>query len=98
MTGALVGGARAIRETGFEPVPIIATCRLLSEHMLREFPAGLPAAHACRNVLVVAGDPGPPRGPYPDAVSLISSGLLEQYGVRRVSVAGHPGTRGCTAQ
>jgi methylenetetrahydrofolate reductase (NADPH) len=41
-------------------------------------------------VLIVAGDPPEPLGPYPDASSVIGSGLLEEHGVRRVSVAGHP--------
>jgi methylenetetrahydrofolate reductase (NADPH) len=90
-TATRVGGARAIRESGFEPVPIISARGLRSEEMLREFLAGLRAAGASRSVLVVGGDPDPPRGPYPDAMSVISSGLLEEYGVRRVSVAGHPG-------
>jgi methylenetetrahydrofolate reductase (NADPH) len=85
-----VGAARAIRQAGFEPVPIIPARRLESESMLREYLAGLRAAGASGSVLVVAGDPEQPRGPYPDAISVISSGALEEYGVRSVSVAGHP--------
>jgi methylenetetrahydrofolate reductase (NADPH) len=86
-----VGAARAIRRSGFVPVPIISARRLESERMLRDFLAGLQAADASGSVLVVAGDPAQPRGPYPDAASVIGSGALEEYGVRRVSVAGHPG-------
>lgn len=83
--------ARAVRRAGFVPVPIIAARRLLSETMLRDYLAALRAADASGDVLVVAGDPAQPRGPYPDAASVIGSGLLEAHGVRRVSVAGHPG-------
>ena len=83
--------ARAIRRAGFFPVPIIAARRLLSEEMLRQYLAELRAVGACGSVLVVAGDPDPPRGPYADAASVIGSGLLEYHGVREVSVAGHPG-------
>jgi methylenetetrahydrofolate reductase (NADPH) len=90
-TSTRVGAARAIRQYGFVPVPIIAARRLVSAGMLREYLAGLQAAGASRSVLIVAGDPAQPRGPYPDAASVIGSGLLEEYGVQEVSVAGHPG-------
>jgi methylenetetrahydrofolate reductase (NADPH) len=85
-----VGAARAIRRSGFEPVPVLSARRLRSEAMLREYLDGLRAADASRSVLVVAGDPAQPLGPYADAISVISSGALEEYGVRQVSVAGHP--------
>ncbi len=86
-----VSTARAVRQSGFVPVPVIAARRLRSEAMLREYLAGLRASGASGSVLVVAGDPEQPGGPYPDAVSVIGSGVLEEYGVREVSVAGHPG-------
>ena len=82
--------ARAVRALGFAPVPVIAARRLLSPVMLREYLAGLRAAGAAPAALVVGGDPEQPRGPYPDAGSVIDSGFLEEYGVRQVSVAGHP--------
>ena len=60
--------ARAVKRSGFIPVPIIAARRLRSEKMLREYLSGLQTADASDCVLVVAGDPAQPRGPYPDAV------------------------------
>jgi methylenetetrahydrofolate reductase (NADPH) len=86
-----VSAARAIRDAGFTPVPVIAARRLRSEGMLRAYLSALQAADASESVQVVAGDPATPRGPYPDAVSVIGSGLLEGHGVRQVSMAGHPG-------
>jgi len=86
-----VSTARAVRQSGFVPVPVIAARRLRSEAMLREYLAWLLASGASGSVLVVAGDPAQPRGPYPDAISVIGSGVLEEYGVREASVAGHPG-------
>jgi methylenetetrahydrofolate reductase (NADH) len=83
--------AGAIKEAGFAPVPIIAARRLRSQNMLREYLAALQAADASESVLVVAGDPVQPQGPYPDAASVIGSGLLEEHGVRQAGVAGHPG-------
>jgi methylenetetrahydrofolate reductase (NADPH) len=86
-----VSTAQAIKEAGFTPVPIIAARRLRSQQMLREYLAALRAVSASESVLVVAGDPAQPQGPYPDAASVIGSGLLEEHGVRQASVAGHPG-------
>ena len=86
-----LGAARAVKRSGLVPVPIIAARRLRSEKMLREYLSGLRASDASDCVLVVAGDPGRPRGPYPDTASVIGSGLLEDHGVREASVAGHPG-------
>jgi methylenetetrahydrofolate reductase (NADPH) len=86
-----LAAAHAVKRSGFVPVPIIAARRLRSEEMLREYLSGLQTADASDCVLVVAGDPAQPRGPYPDAASVIGSGLLEDHGVREASVAGHPG-------
>jgi len=83
--------AGAIKEAGFAPVPIIAARRLRSQRMFREYLATLQEAGASESVPVVAGDPAPPQGPYPDAATVIGLGLLEQHGVRQASVAGHPG-------
>lgn len=81
---------RAVRQSGFLPVPIIAARRLQSERMLSEYLVLLRAEGASGSVLIVGGDPAQPLGPYPDAGSVIASGLLEDHGVRQVGVAGHP--------
>ena len=86
-----VSAARAIKEAGFMPEPIIAARRLRSAEMLRDYLAALRAADVGESVLVVAGDPAQPQGPYPDAATVIGSGLLEAHGVRQASIAGHPG-------
>jgi methylenetetrahydrofolate reductase (NADPH) len=82
---------RAVQALGFVPVLTIAARRLVSEEMLREFLGEARAAGAAARALVVGGDPPRPRGPYADAGSVIDSGLLEEHGVRQVSIAGHPG-------
>lgn len=82
---------RAVRRFGYVPVPIIPARRLRSEEMLRHYLAALRVAGASGTVLVVGGDPAQPRGPYPDTATVIGSGVLEGYGIRRISVAGHPG-------
>ncbi|MEU8819198.1 methylenetetrahydrofolate reductase [Actinoplanes sp. NPDC048796] len=82
--------ATAVRAAGFVPVPHLSARRLASRQTLEEFLAALQAAGVSDEVFVVGGDPADPHGPYPDSLSIIESGLLERYGVRRVSIAGHP--------
>jgi methylenetetrahydrofolate reductase (NADPH) len=81
---------RAVRQSGFVPVPHIPARRLRSEAMLAEFLAALRAAGATDSVLVVGGDPPTPHGPFADALALIRSGLLGAYDVRHVGVSGYP--------
>ena len=85
-----VAAARAVKESGFVPVPHISARRLESPAQLEEFLGRLHEVGATEHVFAVGGDPADPAGPYPDALSLIQSGLLEQYGVREVSIAGYP--------
>jgi methylenetetrahydrofolate reductase (NADPH) len=85
-----VAAARAVKRSGFIPVPHIAARRLVSAAMLEDFLAALQADGTGENVLVVGGDPASPHGPYPDSLAVIRSGLLRRYGVRHVSVGGYP--------
>ncbi|NKB54738.1 MAG: hypothetical protein GKS00_00210 [Alphaproteobacteria bacterium] len=42
------------------------------------------------DILVIAGDLSNPLGPYRDSMALLESGLLAQYGISRIGIAGHP--------
>jgi methylenetetrahydrofolate reductase (NADPH) len=85
-----VTAAAAVKRLGFTPVPHISARRLTSQAMLEEFLAALSEAGTVENVLSITGDPAVPMGPYEDALALIDSGLLQQGGVRHISVGGHP--------
>lgn len=82
--------ARAVRRSGFVPVPHVSARRLRSQAMLEEFLGALAAEGAAENLFVVGGDPATPLGPYQDALAVIGSGLLQKYGVRHVGVSGYP--------
>ena len=88
--GLRVEAARVVAELGFVPVPHISARRLRSESQLREFLDGLSAVGATEQVFVVGGDPSSPHGPYADALAVVRSGLLAEYGVREVGIAGYP--------
>jgi methylenetetrahydrofolate reductase (NADPH) len=85
-----LSAARAIRESGFVPVPHISARRLRSQAMLEEFLAALAAEAASENVFVVGGDPVEPLGPYEDALAVMQTGLLQAHGTRHISVSGYP--------
>jgi methylenetetrahydrofolate reductase (NADPH) len=85
-----VTAARAVLEEGLVPVPHISARRIKSQEMLEEFLAALQAQGASENVFSVGGDPHTPEGPYEGALDVIKTGLLPQYGVKHVSIAGYP--------
>lgn len=85
-----VAAAKAVKDLGFTPVPHISARRLGSQKGLEEFLARLQEVGATEHVFSVGGDPAEPEGPYPDSLSVIRTGLLQDYGVREVSIAGYP--------
>jgi methylenetetrahydrofolate reductase (NADPH) len=82
--------ARAVQRLGFVPVPHISARRLPSRQELEQYLDGLRADGTGEEVFVIGGDPSSPHGPYPDALSIIRSGLLQKYGVRHVGISGYP--------
>ncbi|HEY7260292.1 MAG TPA: methylenetetrahydrofolate reductase [Trebonia sp.] len=81
---------KAAKRFGYVPVPHISARRLRSQAQLEEYLSALAAEDACQNVLVIAGDPTEPLGPFDDALAVINSGLLQQYGARNIGVGGYP--------
>nr|WP_179389167.1 methylenetetrahydrofolate reductase [Psychromicrobium silvestre] len=85
-----VDAAKVVRALGFVPVPHISARRLASRAQLEEFLSRLQAVGATEHVFVVGGDPATPEGPYQDSYGVIRTGLLRDYGVKEVSIAGYP--------
>lgn len=75
---------------GLLPVPHLAARRIPSETSLRNYLAQLREQADIQRVFVIAGDPPRPAGPYQDALALIQTGLLAEYGIRHVSISGYP--------
>jgi methylenetetrahydrofolate reductase (NADPH) len=82
--------AAAVKRLGFTPVPHISSRRIKSQEMLEEYLEALRDVGASENVLVIGGDPTVAMGPYTESLAVIESGLLQQYGVRHISMGGHP--------
>ncbi|MER6074047.1 methylenetetrahydrofolate reductase [Streptomyces sp. NPDC001817] len=88
--GMRLAAARAVKRLGFVPVPHISARRLPSRAALQEFLSGLAEDGTAENVFVVGGDPARPEGPYPDALAVLRTGLLQRHGVRHVGISGYP--------
>ena len=85
-----VEAAEAVRELGFVPVPHISARRLKSQTELEDFLGELQQVGASEHVFVIGGDPREPEGPYADSLSVIDTGLLPNFGVTEVGIAGYP--------
>ena len=85
-----IAAAKRVRDLGFLPIPHISARRLQSQEELEGFLAGLQREVGTDHAFVVAGDPPQPLGPYEDALSVIRSGLLAKYGIRRIGISGYP--------
>ena len=85
-----IAAAKRVRDLGFLPIPHISARRLSSQEELEGYLAGLQREVGTDHAFVVAGDPPQPMGPYEDALSIIRSGLLAKYGIRRVGISGYP--------
>jgi methylenetetrahydrofolate reductase (NADPH) len=85
-----LAAAGRVRELGFVPVPHISARRLADEDALRGFLGALRSIDASDTVFVVGGDPPEAEGPFSDALSVIRTGLLEEFGVSSVGISGYP--------
>lgn len=75
---------------GLRPVPHIAARELDSLRQADTLIRRLREEAGVREMLLIAGDRGEPRGPYADSLALLRSGLFQQHGVARLGVAAYP--------
>lgn len=78
-----------LREQGYEPVPHIVPRRLRSREELTDALEGL-RERGVDHVLIIAGDVPTPEGPFTCAMDILSTGLLEEYGIKTLGLPGHP--------
>jgi methylenetetrahydrofolate reductase (NADPH) len=86
----IVAACARLRRAGFNPVPHIAVRRLASFTQANDFLQRATAEADVNTALVIGGDPDHPAGPFPDALDLMASGLIERHSLREVAFAGYP--------
>ncbi len=84
-----VAGARSIREAGMRPVPHLAARAVPDRTTLRRMLADVAAA-GVEDLLVLAGSLATPVGEFHETAQILDSGCLEEAGIRRIGVVGHP--------
>ncbi|MDB6091327.1 MAG: methylenetetrahydrofolate reductase [Gammaproteobacteria bacterium] len=78
-----------VQAIGLRASPHIVARRLASEHALKSALSELTDA-GVEQVLLVAGDLEKPLGKFTSTLDIIESGALQNAGLKRVGVAGHP--------
>ena len=84
-----VAVTRGIAEAGMRPVPHLAARAVPDRAALRRMLTDL-AAMGVDELLLVAGSLRTPVGEFHETVQILDSGYLEEAGILRVGVAGHP--------
>lgn len=82
--------AKIVRAQGFEPVLHLAARYFATRTELVGYLSRANRECQADRVLAIGGDLDRPRGEFSSAARLISSGLLEDYGIRRIGLAAYP--------
>ena len=86
----IVAACARLQHAGFVPVPHVAARRLTSFTQARDFLRRAAGEAGVDEVLLIGGDPGRALGPFDSSLGLLSSGLVEACGIRRIAIAGYP--------
>jgi methylenetetrahydrofolate reductase (NADPH) len=81
---------RAVRAAGFRPVPHVPVRLLPDAATMHRVLGGFVNSAHVDEVLLISGDYPQAAGPYSEVLQLVNSGALQQHGLKRLSVAGHP--------
>lgn len=85
-----IAAARALYDSGLEPVPHIAARMIADEAHLRRLIGRLCDEAGVSQLLVIGGDAKQPLGPYGSAADLIASPAFPHPLLRRIAVGGYP--------
>jgi methylenetetrahydrofolate reductase (NADPH) len=92
----VIRAALAVRRAGFLATPHIAVRRVPNAQSLRAGFAELRAGGVER-ILLIAGDAPRPVGQFSATLDVLESGILEESGMTRIGIAGHPEGHGAVA-
>ena len=84
-----VAVARRVATAGMRPVPHLAVRAVPDRATLRSMLADLTAV-GVQDLLVLAGSLSTPVGEFHEAAQVLDSGLIEEAGITRVGIVGHP--------
>jgi len=79
-----------LREEGMNPVPHIAARSLQSRAQLDALVKDMVSRAKVDEVLVIGGGVDNPVGDFADSMQVLATGILQENGIRRIGVSGHP--------
>jgi methylenetetrahydrofolate reductase (NADPH) len=85
----VIHAALAVRRAGFLATPHIAVRRVPNSQTLRAALAELRAG-GVEHILLIAGDAPRPIGEFSGTLDVLDSRILEESGIARIGIAGHP--------
>ena len=85
-----VATAARLRREGFNPVPHLAARSIPNRSSFETVLRQLRDDAGVVQVLLIGGGVDEPVGEYADTMQLLSTGLLDKYGIHTIGVAGHP--------
>ena len=85
-----VAVARRLREEGFNPVPHLAARSIRDKAELDANLKRCVEEAGVDQVLLIGGAVPHPVGEFSDTMQVLSTGLLDKHGIKRIGVAGHP--------
>jgi methylenetetrahydrofolate reductase (NADPH) len=85
----VVHTALAVRRAGFAATPHIAVRRVPDARVLRAALSQLRAG-GIEQILLIAGDAPQPLGEFSSTLDVLDAGILEEAGLARIGIAGHP--------
>jgi methylenetetrahydrofolate reductase (NADPH) len=87
--GQVIHAALAVRSAGFLAMPHIAVRRVPNPQTLRAGLADL-VAGGVEDILLIAGDAPRPMGEFSGTLDILASRILQESGISRIAIAGHP--------
>src|SRR3982074_827745 len=87
--GQVIHAALAVQRAGFVAAPHIAVRRVPDAPTLRAALAELRAG-GIEDILLIAGDAPRPIGEFSSTLDVLESRILEESGITRIGIAGHP--------
>lgn len=86
----LVKAAKRVSDLGYEPVSHIAARRLTTKAALENRVKALAQDAGVKDVLVIGGGLDRPAGDFTSTLDVLQTGILDQNGIKRIGIAGHP--------
>ena len=82
--------AARLRDEGMHPIPHIAARSVKDKAQLEDILKALKAEASVDEVLIIGGGVDNPIGDFDNSMQILETGLIQDYGISKIGVSGHP--------